>query len=50
MKRQKTMEEEWTDPEGDEWPLLTLAQLLLEDVVSTEWETRHGAAIGLRLE
>lgn len=48
VKRQKTMEEEWTDPEGDEWPLLTLAQLLLEDVVSTEWETRHGAAIGLR--
>ena len=58
MKRQKTSEcpspptestLEWNNPEQNEWPLSTIVQYLLEDVLSTEWEHRHGAAIGLRL-
>ncbi|KAL5254709.1 hypothetical protein ACHWQZ_G014221 [Mnemiopsis leidyi] len=57
LKRQKTSEcpspptesvLEWSTPEQHEWPLSTIVQYLLEDVLSTEWEHRHGAAIGLR--
>ena len=58
LKRQKTSDcpspptestLEWNNPEQNEWPLSTIVQYLLEDVLSTEWEHRHGAAIGLRL-
>ena len=39
---------EWTTPDSNEWGLVTIVQYLVEDVLSTEWEHRHGAAIGLR--
>jgi TATA-binding protein-associated factor len=33
---------------GDEWPFEGLVEKLSFDLFSPRWETRHGAAIGLR--
>jgi TATA-binding protein-associated factor len=33
---------------GDEWPFEGLVEQLSLDLFSPKWETRHGAAIGLR--
>ncbi len=38
--------EEETD--GGEWPYERLCEFLMVDLFDTQWETRHGAAMGLR--
>jgi TATA-binding protein-associated factor len=39
-----------TDDEADgaEWPYERLSELLMVDLFDSQWETRHGAAMGLR--
>jgi TATA-binding protein-associated factor len=36
------------EAEGSEWPYERLCEFLMVDVFDPQWETRHGAAMGLR--
>lgn len=36
------------DAEGGEWPYERLCEFLMVDLFDPQWETRHGAAMGLR--
>ena len=36
------------EAEGCEWPFERLSELLMVDLFDPQWETRHGAAMGLR--
>ena len=36
------------EAEGLEWPYERLCELLMVDLFDAQWETRHGAAMGLR--
>ncbi|KAI2471483.1 hypothetical protein F4781DRAFT_112899 [Annulohypoxylon bovei var. microspora] len=44
----KTEIETEDELEGSEWPYERLCEFLKIDIFDTQWETRHGAALGLR--
>lgn len=43
----KVAEASWV-PTPDNWPFATIVEALRQDLLSTIWEVRHGAALGLR--